>query len=170
MAQQKANKISSLDELFIDVLEDIYDAEHQITEAMPKMIEAATSPDLKKGLKDHLEQTRKQVERLDQIFKNMNKKAEGKKCHGMQGLIKEGDEIMKEASDPMVKDAGMIAAAQKIEHYEISAYGTARTYAQALGHKDVARLLEQTLQEEGATDKRLTALAEGHINAQAKKG
>jgi ferritin-like metal-binding protein YciE len=170
MAQQKTeHKLKKLEDLFEDVLKDIYDAENQIVKAMPKMIEAANSQDLKNGFKEHLEVTRRQSQRLEQIFSEMKKDPKGKKCVGMQGLIKEGDEIMKEAGDPNVLDAGLIAAAQKIEHYEISSYGTARAYAQALGHQNFAGLLNETLQEEGQTDKKLTAMAEGHINAQSKR-
>jgi ferritin-like metal-binding protein YciE len=162
-------KMKKLEDLFEDFLKDIYDAENQIVTALPKMIEAAHSQDLKKGFKDHLEVTRNQTQRLEKIFKEMKTDPKGKKCVGMQGLIKEGDEIMKEAADPDVKDAGLIAAAQKIEHYEISSYGTARAYAMALGHQNFAGLLNETLQEESQTDKKLSAMAEGHINAQAKR-
>jgi ferritin-like metal-binding protein YciE len=160
--------MKNLNDLFVDVLKDLYDAETQITKALPKMIEQAKSPDLKAGFQDHLEMTKRQKDRLEQIFSEMKVSPEGKKCMGMQGLIKEGNEVMQEASDPDVKDAAMIAAAQKIEHYEISGYGTARTYANALGHQNFAQMLDMTLDEEAKTDKKLTKLAEGHINAKAK--
>ena len=170
MAEKRMEKkMQKLEDLFEDMLKDIYDAEMQIVTALPKMIDAAHSQDLKNGFKEHLEVTRRQTQRLEQIFKEMKTDPKGKKCVGMQGLIKEGEEIMKEAGDPDVMDAGLIAAAQKIEHYEISSYGSARAYAQALGHQTFAGLLNQTLQEEGQTDKKLTALAEGHINVQSKR-
>lgn len=163
-----AEKVKNLDELFRDTLKDLYDAEQQIIKAMPKLIKEASSPDLKKGLQDHLDQTHKQVERLDQIFNELKMPTKGKHCKGMEGIIKEGDEVMMEMADASVKDAALIAAAQKVEHYEIAGYGTARTYAQALGHTKIAKLLDQTANEEGQADKKLTAIAEGHVNAQAK--
>lgn len=179
MAEKKTNsstsssksekKIKKLDELFVDALKDLYDAEKQLVAALPKMMEAASSQDLKNGFKEHLDVTQKQVERLEKVFTELKEDPKGKKCVGMQGLIKEGQEVMEEVGDPDVMDAGLIAAAQKIEHYEISGYGTARAYAQVLGHRNIAGMLDQTLQEEGRTDKKLTALAEGHINAQAKR-
>lgn len=167
--QKTEKKMKKLEDLFVDSLKDLYDAERQMVTALPKMMEAANSQDLKNGFKEHLEVTRRQTERLVQIFSEMKMDPKGKKCVGMQGLIKEGEEIMKEAGDPDVMDAGLIAAAQKIEHYEISGYGTVRAYAQALGHQNIAGILDQTLKEEGQTDKKLTAMAEGHINAQTKR-
>ena len=161
-------KIKSLDELFEETLKDLYDAEKQIVKAMPKIIKQVNSEVLKMGLQEHLEVTNRQVERLEQIFKEMNMPARGKKCMGMEGLLKEGDEEMKEMGDPDVKDAVIIAAAQKVEHYEISGYGTARAYAQALGHLNVARMLDQSANEEGMADKKLTSIAESHVNRQAK--
>ncbi len=160
-------KMTSLEDLFVDFLKDLYDAEKQIASTLPKMIEEAKSSDLKQAFKDHLETTRRQTDRLEQIFKEMKMEPQGKKCLGMQGLIKEGEQMMKEAADPDVKDALMIASAQKIEHYEIAGYGTVRTYADALGHKSFANLLDATLDEEGQTNKKLTKLAEGHINKKA---
>jgi ferritin-like metal-binding protein YciE len=167
--KKKEPKMKNLEDLFVDSLKDIYDAEHQIVKALPKMAEKAQSSELKQGFKEHLEMTKRQIDRLEQIFKGMKMPAEGKHCKGMEGLIKEGDEVMKEPMDMAVKDAALIAAAQKVEHYEISAYGTARTFAQALGHQDFARLLDQSADEEGMTDKKLTAMAEGHVNAKARK-
>lgn len=165
-----AMKMNSLEELFIDNLKDLYDAEHQIIKALPKMVDAASSSDLKNGFQQHLNVTKEQVKRLEQIFTEMNQKPSGKKCLGMEGLIKEGQEVMTELkSDPDALDAGMIAAAQKIEHYEISGYGTARTYASTLGHQRAASLLEKTLQEESQTDEKLTRLAESHINVEAMR-
>jgi ferritin-like metal-binding protein YciE len=162
-------KLKNLEDLFVDVLKDLYDAEHQVMKALPKMMEEAKSKELKQGFKDHLEMTKKQIDRIEQIFKEMNLPLKGKHCAGMAGLIKEGDEVIKEPMDPAVKDAALIAAAQKVEHYEISGYGTARTFAQALGHQNFARLLDTSANEEGQTDKHLTMLAESHINAKAKK-
>jgi ferritin-like metal-binding protein YciE len=162
-------KVKSLDELFVETIKDLYDAEQQIVKALPKMIKQAQAPDLKQGLQDHLDVTHKQIERLDQIFKELKMPVKGKHCKGMEGIIKEGDEAMMEMGDPAVKDAALIAAAQKVEHYEIAGYGTARTYAQALGHQNFAKLLDQTADEEGMADKKLTKIAEGHVNARAKK-
>jgi ferritin-like metal-binding protein YciE len=167
--QMADKKLKNLDDLFVDTLKDLYDAENQIVKALPKMIEQAKSNELKQGFKDHLEVTKHQIERIDQIFKQMGMPVKGKHCAGMDGLIKEGEEVLKEEMDPQVKDAALIAAAQKIEHYEISGYGTARTYAQALGHQEFARMLDTTANEEGQTDKKLTMLAETQINARAKK-
>jgi ferritin-like metal-binding protein YciE len=161
-------KMKNLEDLFVDVLKDLYDAEHQISKALPMMAEKAKSNELKQGFKDHLEMTQKQIDRLEQVFDELKMPAEGKHCKGMEGLIKEGQEIMQEEMDPAVRDAALIAAAQKVEHYEISGYGTARSYAQALGHQRIAELLEQTANEEGETDKLLTTMAEDHINRRAK--
>ena len=163
-----AMKVNSLESLFTETLKDLYDAEHQIIKALPKMAEAASSPDLKKGLEQHLEQTRQQAQRLEQVFSAVGEKPSRKKCMGMEGLIKEGEEHMKELkSDKDVLDAGLIADAQKVEHYEIAGYGTAKTYAEMLGKTEAVRLLDQTLTEEYATDERLTRLAESHINIEA---
>ncbi len=161
-------KMKNLNDLFVDYLKDLYDAEHQIIDALPKMVTAAHSQDLKQAFNSHLEQTYRQTDRLEQIFKEMKMTPQAKKCFGMQGIIKEGEEAMRETADPAVKDAALIAAAQKVEHYEISGYGSARTYANALGHHNIAKLLDQTLEEEGNTDKKLTSIAEGHVNSRAK--
>lgn len=163
-----AMKMNSLENLFVDTIKDLYDAEHQILEALPKMADAASSKDLKQGFKQHLEQTRHQTKRLEEVFGTINKKPARKKCVGMQGLIKEGEEHMKELMDDKdVLDAGLIASAQKVEHYEIAGYGTAKAYAEMLGNQQAIGLLNQTLSEERATDERLTRLAESHINAEA---
>ena len=154
-------------ELLVDELKDLYNAENQIIKALPRMAKAASAPELKRAFEKHLAETRRQVERLDQIGRNLDVKLTGKKCHGMEGLIEEGKEIIQEDLDESALDAGLIGAAQKVEHYEIAAYGTARTHAQLLGYDKVARLLQQTLDEEGATDKKLTALAESVINVEA---
>jgi ferritin-like metal-binding protein YciE len=166
-------KLNSLEDLFVDTLKDLYSAEHQIMKALPKMAKAANNEDLRQGLNQHLEQTKKQAERIEQIFNDGNAdgiqgKPGGKKCVGMEGLLKEGDELLAEDAEPDVRDAGIIAAAQKVEHYEISGYGTARTFAQMLGYRQAVKLLQQTLDEEAQTDKKLTAMAESHINRQAE--
>ncbi len=167
-------KMNSLEDLFIDQLKDLYNAESQLIKALPKMAKAASSTELQNGFKEHLEQTKRQADRIVQIFQEGDGKGpqgtpRGKKCVGMEGLIKEGQEIIAENASPSVKDAGLIAAAQKVEHYEISGYGTARTYAQMLGYNKAAKLLEDTLHEEEQTDKKLTALAESQINARAER-
>jgi ferritin-like metal-binding protein YciE len=161
-----AEETNPLDELLHDELKDLYSAENQIIKALPKMIRACESPDLKRAFERHLEETRRQVERLDQIADELDLRLTGKKCKGMEGLIEEGKEHMAEL-DAENMDAGLIGSAQKIEHYEIAAYGTARTHADLLGYRRVAKLLQQTLDEEGATDKKLTALAESVANVEA---
>jgi len=160
-------KLETLNELLIEQLQDLYSAEDQITEALPKMAEAASSPELRRAFEEHLRQTEGHIERLEKCFESLSEQAEAKKCKGMQGLIKEGKEMMDEAAEPEVLDAGLIATAQRVEHYEIAAYGCARTYAQLLGLADVANYLQQTLDEEKATDQKLTNLAES-INVEAK--
>jgi ferritin-like metal-binding protein YciE len=162
-----AEEMNPLEELLIDELKDIYSAENQIIKALPKMAKAASAPELKRAFERHLEETRRQVERLEQIGEALEIKLTGKKCKGMEGLIEEGKEIMEEDLDENAIDAGLIGAAQKVEHYEIAAYGTARTHAEILGYNKVARLLQQTLNEEGNTDKKLTQLAESIINVEA---
>jgi ferritin-like metal-binding protein YciE len=160
-------KLESLKDLYLEQLRDLYDAETQLVEALPKMAEAASSHDLQQAFNLHLQQTREHVNRLERIFKKLNEKPTGQTCQGMKGLIKEGEEMIKSKSDPEVKDAGLIAAAQRVEHYEIAGYGTVRTYAELLGDDEAVRLLEKTLQEEEETDDKLTELAESHINAEA---
>jgi ferritin-like metal-binding protein YciE len=161
-------KMESLQELFVKELQDLYSAENQITEALPKMAKAASSAELKAGFEQHLDQTKGQVKRLEQIFEQLGTSAKGDKCKGMEGLLKEGEELMDEDAEPEVLDAGLIAAAQKVEHYEIASYGTVRTYANLLGMSKAANLLEQTLNEEKETDSKLTDIAE-EINVQADK-
>lgn len=160
-------KISSFEELSLEGLKDIYDAEHQITEALPKMSAAATSPELRKAFDTHLKQTEKQITRLEKVFELLGEKAERKSCVATRGLIAEGNEHMKETEKGPLLDAAMIEGAQKIEHYEIASYGTARTYAKQAGHNDVAKLLEETLKEEEETDHLLTGLAESVVNPKA---
>ena len=162
MAEEK----TPLEELLEDELKDLYSAENQIIKALPRMIKACESPELKRAFERHLEETRRQVDRLDQIGEELEMRMTGKKCKGMEGLIAEGKEMIEEL-DEMNMDAGLIGAAQKVEHYEIAAYGTARTHAELLGLRRVAKLLQQTLDEEGATDKKLTALAESVANVEA---
>jgi ferritin-like metal-binding protein YciE len=161
-------KINSLHDLYVDQLRDLYNAENQLIKALPKMAEASTSDELRESFEEHLEQTRGHVQRLEQIFERLGEKPRGKKCKGMEGLVKEGSETLEEDMPEDTKDAGIIAAAQRVEHYEIAAYGTVRTWADLLGQDD-ARLLEQTLEEEKETDQKLTQLAE-NINVQAKEG
>jgi ferritin-like metal-binding protein YciE len=157
----------SLDALLEEELKDIYDAEKQLTRALPKLAKKATSPELKEAFDEHLRQTEGHIERIERVFEELELPARGKKCVGMQNLIKEGEEMIGEAEDESTRDAVMIAAAQKVEHYEIAAYGTARTWASLLGYNDVASLLEQTLEEEKEADRKLTGIAESHVNMAA---
>jgi len=159
--------LNSLRDLFLDELRDLYDAETQITEALPKLIERATYPELKSALKEHLEVTRQQVGRLEQIFGRLGEKATGETCKGMKGLIKEGDDMAGRDGAPSVIDAAIISAAQRVEHYEIAGYGTVRTYAELLGESEFANLLQQTLDEEKQADLTLNGIASA-INVQAK--
>jgi ferritin-like metal-binding protein YciE len=156
----------ALKELYVDELRDIYNAENQLVKALPKMAKASTSEDLRNGFEEHLEQTRGHVQRLEQIFKALGEKPSGKKCKGMEGLISEGQEMMDEDFEDDVMDAALISAAQRVEHYEIAAYGTVRTYAELLGEEEAVGLLEQTLEEEKETDQKLTDLA-SDINVKA---
>lgn len=158
----------NLEQLLIDELKDIYSAEKQITRALPKMAKAAKSPELKEAFESHLEETKGQIERLDEIFEALGKKATGKTCHGMQGLVEEGNEMIQELEKGDVRDAALISAAQRVEHYEIAAYGTVREYAKMLGRKDAAKLLEQTLEEEKATDEKLNSIS-SQVNNEAMK-
>lgn len=161
-------KLETLQELFVDELQDLYSVEKQIIEALPKMAEKAQSPELKRAFETHLQQTRRQKERLDQIFDQIRgADRDGKKCKGMEGIIEENEKLIKDAKDADVRDAGMIAGAQRVEHYEISGYGTARTYAQLLNRPEIARLLQETLDEEKETDQLLNGIAE-RINIEAK--
>ena len=159
--------MNTLRDLYIDELKDLWSAEKQLVKALPKMAKAANDPELSKAFMTHLRQTEQQVKRLEQVFDDLGESPRGKKCIGMEGLIEEGQELIKERPDPDVLDAGLIAKAQHIEHYEIAGYGTVRTYAQLLGAERQAQLLQQTLDEEGETDKLLTQLAEGSINIEA---
>lgn len=156
-----------LKDVLVHDLKDLFSAENQIIKALPKMAKAATSPELKRTFERHLEETRRQVERLNQIGQELDIKLSGKKCKGMEGLIEEGKDVMEEGFEKDALDAALIGAAQRVEHYEIAAYGTSRTQAEFLGYTRVAKLLQQTLDEEGAVDKKLTQLAESVINAEA---
>jgi ferritin-like metal-binding protein YciE len=162
-------KLNSLDDLLVHELQDIYHAEGQIIKALPKMVKAASHPELQAAFEEHLEQTEGQIERLDQAFKLLGVPAKGKKCEGMAGLIEEGQKMMAEDADPSVMDAALIAAAQKIEHYEIASYGCVCTYAEMLGYDQVHDLLGQNMEEEELTDEKLTALAEAVINLDAEE-
>ena len=162
-------KLESLRDLYILELRDLYSAETQLTKALPEMAEAANDMHLKQGFETHLEETKGHVQRLEQIFNALDEKPTGKTCQAMEGLIKEGKETIHEDASPEVKDAALIAAAQRVEHYEIAGYGTVRTYAELMGHNDAAALLQQTLAEEGATDKKLTTAAQS-LNAQVPLG
>jgi ferritin-like metal-binding protein YciE len=160
-------KLDSLNKLYVDELKDIYSAETQITKALPRMVKKATSPDLKAAFEAHLQETQDQIQRLEQIFQALEKNPRGKKCIGMEGLLEEGKEVMGEDIDAEVLDAALIAAAQKVEHYEISSYGTVRAYAQLLGDNAAVELLTLTLEEEVEADEKLTHLAESGINVEA---
>ncbi len=152
-------ELATLEKLYVDELKDLYSAEHQIIKALPKMIKAASSKELRGGFELHLKQTEQQVKRLDKIFGRIGKAPTGKKCHGMEGLLEEGAELLKEDAEPAVLDAGMISAAQRVEHYEMAAYGTVRTYAELLKQPGDAKLLQETLDEEKETNEKLTKLA-----------
>ena len=156
--------MDSLRELFIEQLRDIYSAENQLVKALPKMAKAASSSELQTAFTNHLEQTREHVERLETIFANLDEEPEGETCKGMAGLIAEGKEAIDADGEDDVKDAWLIAAAQRVEHYEIAAYGTARAFARQLNNEYAAELLEQTLDEEKAADQKLTMIAEGSVN------
>jgi ferritin-like metal-binding protein YciE len=161
-------EIESLQELFVEELKDLYSAEKQILKALPKMIKKATSKELKSGFEKHLKETEVHVERLEKIFQALDESPRGKKCKGMEGVIADGAELMEEDAEPEVMDAGLIGAAQHVEHYEMAGYGCVRTYAELLGKSKIAALLQKTLDEEKATDEKLTELAR-NINVKAEK-
>jgi ferritin-like metal-binding protein YciE len=162
--------LETLHDLFKDHLKDLYNAERQLLKALPKMAKASSSPELREAFESHLEETRTHVERLEEIASQLDFKPTGKHCKGMEGLIEEGKELLEEDASDAVLDAGLIAAAQKVEHYEICAYGTARAMAEQLGLDQVVEILQQTLQEEDAADDKLTELSEGGILAAAMSG
>jgi len=159
-------KLNSLRELYLEQLKDLYDAEHQIIKALPKMIDAAQAEELKDALNEHLDVTKEQAKRLEQIFKNLGEKPIAEKCEGMRGILDEGNDLVSEIKDGNVRDAAIIASAQRVEHYEMAGYGTARTYAELLDEPDAKELLQQTLNEEEEADQVLTNLA-GDINTEA---
>jgi ferritin-like metal-binding protein YciE len=159
--------LETLQDLFLTELKDIYHGEKQLLQALPRMAKAAESPDLEAAFTKHLEETEGHVQRLEQIFQSLGERAVGKRCKGMEGIVEEGKEIMEEEGEEAVVDAALIAAAQRVEHYEIASYGCLITYAGLLENRDAQKLLKQTLSEEEATDKALTALGEGGINQAA---
>lgn len=160
-------KLASLHDLYVDELKDLYNAEQQLLKALPKMAKAASEPRLAHAFTDHLAETKGQIERLETIFKELDISPKGKTCKAMEGLLAETKELMKEKADPMVMNAALIAAAQRVEHYEMAGYGCVRTFARLLGNDEAADLLQETLDEEGAADKKLTDLAETVINCEA---
>lgn len=163
------SQLDSLRSVLEETLKDLYSAETQITKALPKMARGASTPELKRAFEKHLEVTKMQVERLERICKELGIKPTGKKCAGMEGLLKEGEEVLKEKGTPTAKDAALIVAAQKVEHYEIAGYGSARTFAQHLGLQNTVALLQTTLNEESQTDEELTAIAENSVNWEAEQ-
>lgn len=163
----KSESVNDLQELYITNLRDLYNAEHQITKALPKLADAASSAELKQGFTHHLEQTKWQIDRLETIFKELDEKPGGHTCKAMEGLLQEGDDFVSTVRDPDVLDAALIGAAQKVEHYEISGYGTARAFARLLGYDMQAQLLQQTMEEEAETDTKLSKIADTQINERA---
>ena len=161
------SSMQSLEDLMQDELKDIYDAEKQLTKALPKLAKKATNEELRDALETHLQETEGHVERLEQIFEQLGMPARGKRCEGMKHLIDEGNDMISDAEEDSTRDAIMIAAVQKTEHYEIASYGTLRTWANVLGHGDIASLCEETLEEEKAADEKLTAIAESFVNEQS---
>jgi ferritin-like metal-binding protein YciE len=164
----KKEKLESLADLYVHELKDIYSAEKQITKALPKLAKAASSEELRTAFEEHLQETEGQINRLEKIFQRLGESTTGAKCKGMEGLLEEGDEMTKEEASPQVLDAAMIVAAQKVEHYEIAAYGSLCTFAELLGYEEDQELLKETLGEEEETDERLTELAESQINEEAE--
>jgi len=162
-------ELNSLEDLLIEQLKDLYDAENRLTEALPKMAEAAYTPSLRKAFLSHLEETKNHVLRLDQAFAALGREAERNTCQAMKGLISEGSEVIDAKGEAIVRDAALIAAAQRVEHYEMAGYGSARTFAQQLNLPNVAALLQRTLDEEGAADQKLTELATTEINSEASR-
>ena len=162
--------VDSLDSLLEEELKDLYDAEKQLTKALPKLAKKATSDELRQAIEEHLRQTEEHVERLEQVFEQLELPVKGKKCVGMKNLISEGDDMIGDAEEGPARDAVMIAAAQKVEHYEIASYGTVRTWASRLGHDEVASILEETLEEEKEADQKLTGIAESIVNPAAETG
>ena len=160
-------KIQNMEDLFVAEIEDLYDAEQRLVKALPKMAKAATSPELQQAFEEHLEQTHGHVTRLERVFSYIGKKPKSQTCDAMKGMIEEGEEMVDDIEASPLRDAGLIAAANRVEHYEIAAYGSARTFAQMLGHHDALRDLEATLQEEKEADRKLTQIAESMVNQEA---
>ena len=163
-------KLTNLHDLYVDELKDLYSAEHQILKALPKMAKKASATELADAFEEHLKVTHGHVERLEKIFKMLEISPKGKKCKAMEGLLEEGKEVMSEEAELSLMDAALIAAAQRVEHYEMAGYGCVRTFARLLGYKEAADLLQETLDEEGEADKALTELAESVINVEAMEG
>ena len=159
--------VKSVQELLLNELQDIYDAEKQLVKALPKMAKAASSEQLRQAFEEHLEETRNQVQRLEQVFEGLDTRSRGKPCEAMRGLVKEASETMEEIKNPQVLDAALIVGAQKVEHYEIAAYGSVRALAEACGHQEVARLLDETLEEEKEADQKLNQIARSEVNREA---
>jgi ferritin-like metal-binding protein YciE len=162
-------KLETLHDLYLSELRDLYSAEDQIIKALPKVIEKTTSPELREALSDHLEETRGHLTRLEEVFQMHGEEPKKQKCKGMQGVLAEGEELLGYDASPAVRDAAIIAACQRVEHYEIAAYGTVRTYAEQLGHDHAASLLEETLDEESAADEKLTQIAANRVNIEATR-
>jgi ferritin-like metal-binding protein YciE len=159
--------VGTMDELFVDELKDLYSAEKQITRALPKLVKAATSDELRQAFQSHLEETNGHVQRLEKAFEILGKSPKGKTCVGMKGVLEEGAEVLEDTDKGEVRDAGLISAAQRVEHYEMAGYGAARNFAKLLGQDEIAELLEETLEEEKAADKKLTSISV-QVNAEAK--
>ena len=162
-------KINSLKQLYVEELKDAYDAENQIVKALPKLIKATSTPQLREALEDHLEQTRGHVQRLEQIFESLGEPAKAKKCDGIRGILEEGEKTIDDGEQGPVLDAGLIAGAQRVEHYEMAAYGSLKTWAKQLGDSQAVQLLEQTLNEEKEADRKLSEIAAKSVNAEASK-
>jgi ferritin-like metal-binding protein YciE len=162
-------RLDDMRDLFVEELKDLYDVENQIIDALPKMIDGASSPQLKQAFQQHLQTTRLQKDRLEQLFRRLNMKPERETCAGIRGILMEGEILLKADGDPKVKDATLIAAAQRVEHYEMAAYGSLRSFARQIARDDLADIIQQTLDEEGDTDKRLTDIAMTVVNPQARR-
>lgn len=167
MALFSSTNFDSLNDLLIEQLQDLYDAEKRLTKALPEMAGAAKNTELKQAFQSHLSETQGHVKRLEQVFELLGQKPKSSTCEAMKGLLKEGEEMISAKGDPDVKDAALIAAAQRVEHYEMAGYGSVRTFAERLGHAEASRILQQTLNEEGEADKKLTQIAEQSINWKA---
>lgn len=161
--------LQTLHDLYKDELKDLYSAEHQLIKALPKIAKAVNEPKLQKAIEDHLQQTEQHAKRIEDLFADLQGKPGGKKCKAMEGLIEEGGELLKEEAADEVRDAGLIGAAQRVEHYEMAAYGAARAHAEILGYSEHVKILQKTLDEEGAANKKLTELAESTVNRQAQR-